>query len=300
MSQHTVENIQYLGAKLYYKPDKKVMSINTKTSYKIRSLYNEKNYYEKLIYVLTNKFKVGDDGINEIKIAINDYLKNNFYKSDEEIFNGISKVLDRGYLIYIDISNAFDNYMKRLVLPFGHVCHFGISSIQNINENFVKYYKDHRIIVHNFTSNNIYNAAPYSIDDELLNNMNKYEENTYNLAILSMTLSYIPSNRLDVFLTLLAKIMTPEGLLIVQEYDLNPLVKQNTDLLDLVDWGAKNTTSTKNYNTFVYWTEQLAKYGFKPNDKLPDRLVEVSNNPLRNNIISYTLFKTYIPFDDEL
>lgn len=262
-----------LNAKIYYKPDEKVLALkeDKNTSYKIKELYSDKFYKERLLRlfksIITSEF---------IKIKVEEYLTTNYNKSDTTIYNDLylmtksniiaSNVLDADIEKYIDLSLL--NISVNKCLDIG---------CKDIGKYFNLGYTDSVNIVSN----------------DILS----FKSNTFDLVNALMVLHHVLPEKLDIVLDEITRVIKKGGILLLGEYTLNPLIRLNTHLLDIMHFyydtisGILPDKSIMNYNMESYWNRKLTMRGFERHasniDQISNEFDEYKKNTIDQMIIAY-------------
>ncbi len=285
-----------INSTIFYKPNSIVESVNskecdkssksskssTKSSklsenyeknvYIIKKLYRDKFYKNKLLTIFTSRVS---SKLMEKHIV--NYINNNYNKSDIEIFKNLQKIINEELCDELLNINYFKNHIDyNKLLEFDS--HDTLNKIQSMSIGLNTDYchnMDARLSI-NYkinTENNSY------INHTIFNNMKICirENKCSKIKILYLfdILSIVDLNYIDDFLNNMKMIMDNNSIVIIKEYNLNPLIKENTDLLNIAlyydmlinapnNFVSENisTLIERNYNTEEYWNERLANHGF--------------------------------------
>lgn len=237
-----------LDIKIFYKTEQHVSAINLKddNSYKIKELYTDQFFKEKLMYIFTSKVQS-----LFCKKTIEDYLHNNYDKPDKEIYNALRE--------YTVIKEDRDEKQVSVQKHLNIVCYS--EEITDIGQYFL------------LTPNK--KVLPY-------------ESNTFDLIMAFTVLHHIQPENLDFVLDEITRVMNTGGILTIEEYMINPLIRLNTHLLDvlhsyydMINNREKIWTSVNNYNTESYWVKKIIEKGFEKQSS------ELKKNPYDCKVISF-------------
>lgn len=270
-----------LNVKVYYKPDKTVNSIkpdydihNENNLCKISELYKDELYKKKLVKLFLLRIRS-----KNIKKAVEDCLNLYHKNPDNIIYSKLREVIHNLELnpfepnVY-DINNLLDRTFKKCL---------DISSNTEMVSVLESYKCKNRI----------------KLDMPTLGFSDQYKSQSFSLVSLTMVLHHISVDYLDTFLTEINRIMEIGGILVMQEYTLNPLIRLNTHLLDIiheynhmVNYLTTPKTFEKevnNYNTDIYWTKKMNEHGFEIYKDYPigSAIEEFKNNPFGCKTILY-------------
>jgi SAM-dependent methyltransferase len=296
---YSTEFNKLLNAKIYFKPNDVVNKIEINLNYKIKELYL--SYKNKLIFLLT--YKLTEFASKKVI----EYIDNNFNKSDDAIYSELKQLISRDDLVSGDRGDArifgikkyldLDSLAPSKYLDIG--CFKG-----DITNSIVSYFNIPKDCAYGVDIKN-YDADNKNFTFMLYDKRNLPFDNGYfDLITVFMCLHHIEPKNLNILLSDISRVMKPGGTLIIREHGLNPLIKLNTHLLDVLHeyydkvlepsldlkWTNNFGKEINNYNTIQYWVELLSKYGFTCNNA-PDNLLsfELSDsNPFGNIIFSMT------------
>jgi SAM-dependent methyltransferase len=283
-NKFSMEKCPILNSKVYFNLEKKIESLKISASYKIRELYEDKEYENKLKFLFTYKLTS-----ELLKNNISKFLDENYTKSDTEIYINLQKmiqkddikyILDKGANYIINLKNCIDldnidNHQKiTCYLDFG--CS-DLEMITAIGENFKLDNSTHYII-----QSDILALIPPTIP---------YNSEYFDLITIMMTLHHIDKKNLDHILDEIYRIMKPNGILIIREHDINPLIRLETHMMDvlhsfheILNQKTIEENPILNYNTKEYWSNALIKRGFRVSEK---NINNSSKNAFNNYNIAY-------------
>lgn len=263
--QFSIENCKILNAKIYFKPDKKVNDVIIRdNTFKIKELYEDENYHDKLVFLMTYRLSAS------IKSKILQLLQNEYKKSDFDIFMHIYDLIHHDDIIIKD--NSFN------------LSDVAITDCLDIHHNNITHIK------------NCTNLAHFNIHDFIKNVELPYKSNSFNLIVLIKTLHHIQNDNIDSILLEIKRIIKPHGILIIKEYNINPLIQLETHLLDTFHELEEIVLSNKilavplrnsakkeviNYNTESFWNSKIIDCGFIESKK------ELYDNPFNSYISTY-------------
>lgn len=291
-----------LGSTVYYIEEDHIKYIDLKSNYKIRELYSSDEYKPKIIKLLTYKFD------KEISTAILKCLDENYNKTDMEIYNilhGLNlsqhmRIVNRGSARikkieqfinletisptnYLDVGCFTGDITSAISRLFKLDCSdaFGIDI-----KNYIKSSVSPKFTFKEYNGLNI-----------------PFTDNSFDLITIFMVLHHVSDNNIELFVSDVARVLKPGGVIIIREHGLNPLIQNNTYLLDVVHSYYDNVLSDKqkwnglfdieinNYNTIPYWIKQFNKYDIvldesNKNLDVISNIVDFEENLLGNVIIS--------------
>lgn len=260
------EHCDYLNAKIYFKSDDKVSSIILNKSYKIKELYEDCDFKQKIIYLLTFK-------VNTLLFTkkVTEYMENNYFKSDAEIYedlqlmNDVNNMNDCKNDITIDFKNSIKSYINVDVLDT--MKYLDLGTFLDLEKPLSDLEKDIK---------------------EIINKDTMSEE--FDFVTILMGLHLINSGNLGTLLDFVYRIIKKGGILIIKDHDMNPLIKLNTHLLDILYLFYRKSKNAKldyqrNYNTKYYWDKKILNKGFKYIDIFNE---SISENAFANPLKIYT------------
>lgn len=298
-----------LNSKIYYKSDERILIFKldkldkSYKSYKIKELLADECYKHATIKLFISKISTPS-----VKINIADYLSKNCNKSDIEIYTGLQRIIQKN--IKID-SNRGENRIKNIkqyidlkeynVTNYLDVGCFDGKITKAIGQYFALMPENiHGADIKDYRGENAeeFTFAKY---DRVL----PYDSDKFDLITILMVLHHIKPIDLDTLLAEIARVTKKNGILIMREHTLNPLIKLNTHLLDVLHayydfvlnpdldkrWTNNVDKEINNYQTDVYWTKKLAENGFIPHysnlDDLDSGDSSMQKNPFGNKIIAF-------------
>lgn len=219
----STETYDELNATIYYKPDEKILSVKLTNTTKIKELFTSDDFKESLIYLFTYRVDI------DSKRKIISYLEDNYNKPDNEIYNALYT-------------------FSFVYLPENDL-------IMNIGTTFEKLHLK-------LNKDNILTVLPVFLTQVVLNASEKFDDTQYQLITIDRCLHFIQQEQLNIIFDEITRIIKKGGLVIISEYDVNPLIRNETNILDILYAYYYNNTNLMNFNTIKYWSRYLLDRGF--------------------------------------
>lgn len=252
-TKYSNESYKELNAIIYYKPNETISSIRISSTYKIKELYLSDDFKEHLMHLFT--YRISDEIIID---KVKEYITLNYDKSDIDIYMTLRVVIHNDVDIYshiLDLPNL-DKYTLDLQedgnndkLQHLNLCYPDSRKSVYLNKLSELYIMDSKIF------------EISSIDAPKF----EYESKSFDAITIYLCLHHVPVEHLNTLFDEVTRVLSDSGQLIITEYDMNPLIRNNTNLLDvLYSYYNINTKSITvgNYNTINYWNNFLLDRNF--------------------------------------
>lgn len=269
---------------------------NIKSKSKILNLYKNSEYKNKLLELI--KYLIGD----VVKSPVEDLLKDILIQDKKENVKDtdiISKLLNlvfdydqaTGQVINISVADAHNKRkIKNLVSQLNSNFRFEelISRFRNagrVLEIRNSAYLQTNLLSRAFPSKNKYDFlklcyTPKSMLERFSDSSAlMFNNNSVEIMILDNILSDIPQEFLNDVLVFISNTLAKDSILIIREYNINPYISYNTDLLDVLNLFANSLSASvskdekhiipvKNYNPMKHWVSLLEQKNIVPFDEL--------------------------------
>lgn len=301
-NKFTKEYNKTLNASIYYIPDTKISSIQAyyQTDTKIKELYEDEKYRSGLIYIFTYKIET-----SFVKKYIETFLEKNYNNTDINIYNELRPVISKQDIKQNIGRDRISNIKSYIDLDFKPTNYLDVGCFKgDITKAFGEFYgldadHVHGVDIKDYADNSQqtdFTFALFDFDDLL-----PYESDTFDFITILMVLHHVDDQ--PKLLNEIARVMKKGGILVVREHNLNPLIRLNTHLLDVLHsyydlvlnpslderWTTDSKKEINNYQSIEYYDTELVKRGFSELKNKENKSNKNIFNPFGNIVKSYQM-----------